>query len=233
MLSLLIALALQDGAFRPDPEMPAYTLPDPLAGVTHAGDGTARPRPELLELFRAHVYGRVPATPFERRVDVVERNAEALGGTATLKRAELTLTRGAESLRIRVSLFTPKRGQPSPVFLLICNRPESNIDPTRATKSAFWPVEEAVARGYGLAAFHVGDVDPDRHDGFKDGAHRLLDVAPRGPDAWGTIAAWAWGASRVLDWLVAHNRIESSDTQTWYDRLVDGWARAVNRIGQV
>ena len=204
---LLLALALQDGAFRPDPEMPAYTLPDPLAGVKDAADWTARRRPELLELFRAHVYGRVPATPFESKVEVVEKKADALDGTATLKRAEILLTRGSESLRLRVSLFTPHRGKPAPVFLLICNRPETNIDPTRATKSPFWPVEEAVARGYGMAAFHVSDVDPDKHDGFKDAAHRLLDVAPRGPDAWGTIAAWAWGASRALDWLATDDDV--------------------------
>jgi hypothetical protein len=68
-------------------------------------------------------------------------------------------------------------------------------------KSEFWPAEAAVARGYGIAAFYNGDVDPDKHDGFKDGAHGLLDAGERPPDAWGTIAAWAWGASRVMDYF--------------------------------
>jgi len=52
-----------------------------------------------------------------------------------------------------------------------------------------------------MAAFLNSDVDPDRHDGFHDGIHGLLDDGPRSADAWGTIAAWAWGASRVLDYL--------------------------------
>ena len=182
---MLLLLALQ--AFPPDPEMPAYTLPE------------LKPRAETLELFRAHVYGRVPSTPYEKAFKVVEKNPNAMGGAATLKRVEVTLTRGPESLTIRVSLFTPNKAKAPATFLLICNRPVDNIDPTREKKSPFWPAEEVVARGYGIAAFHNADVDQDKHDGFRDGAHRLLDVEPRGPDAWGTIAAWAWGASRVLD----------------------------------
>ena len=180
VMLLLLALLAQDRFFPPDPEMPAYTLP------------AFKDRAETLELFRKHVYGRVPSTPYEKAFKVVEKKGP-------LKRVEITLTRGAERLTIQVSLFTPK--PKATTFLLICNRPPENIDPTRETKKPFWPVEEVLARGYGIAAFHVGDVDPDKHDGFKDGAHRLLDVGPRPPDAWGTIAAWAWGASRVLDYL--------------------------------
>jgi hypothetical protein len=207
MLALLLAqLALspaegpaQDRPFPPDPELPAYTLPD--LGLATPADWTSKRRAEILELFRAHVYGRVPATPYEKSFRVVERKPDAMDGTATLKRVEVVLTRGPDSLKIRVSLFTPNARKAAPTFLLICNRGEENIDPTRAKKSPFWPAEEVVGRGYGIAAFHNADVDPDRHDGFKDGAHRLLDVDPRPPDAWGTIAAWAWGASRVLDYL--------------------------------
>ena len=44
-------------------------------------------------------------------------------------------------------------------------------------------------------------MDPDKHDGFKDGIHGLLDGGKRRPDAWGTIAAWAWGASRCMDYF--------------------------------
>lgn len=211
---MLILLLLQ--AFPADPEMPAYTLPE-LKG-----------RAETLELFRAHVYGRVPSTPYEKSFKVVEAKGP-------LKRIEIALKRGPESLTIRVSLFSPK--PKATTFLLICNRPETNIDPTREKKSAFWPVEEVLARGYGIAAFHVGDVDPDKDDGFKDGAHRLLDVEPRGPDAWGTIAAWAWGASRVMDYfetdpdvgqvaVIGHSR--GGKTALWAGAQDERFAMAVS-----
>ena len=53
-----------------------------------------------------------------------------------------------------------------------------------------------------MAVFPNSDVDPDNFDDFKNGIHGLLDKNPRPDDAWGTIAAWAWGASRCMDYLV-------------------------------
>ncbi len=60
-----------------------------------------------------------------------------------------------------------------------------------------------MARGYATAAFQVADVDPDNFDDFQNGVHGIFDDpdAPRPPDAWGTIAAWAWGASRAIDYF--------------------------------
>lgn len=193
--------------FPPDPPMPSFTLPDALRrengeAVTSPTQWKNTRRPEILELFRTHVYGRVPATKYEKSFHVVEEYKNALGGQATLRRVDVKIARGDKDLTIHVNLFIPNQStKPVPAFLLICNRGAENIDPTRQTKSEFWPVEEGIARGYAIAAFLNADVDPDRHDNFKDGIHGLLDVEPRQADSWGTIAAWAWGASRVLDYL--------------------------------
>jgi hypothetical protein len=126
-----------------------------------------------------------------------------MDGAATLKQVDVAIANGPKSLTIHLVLFVPNQApKPVPTFLLLCNRPAAEtIDLTRKVKSEFWPAEEVVARGYGIAAFFLGDVDPDKNDGFKDGAHGLLDVGERKPDAWGTIAAWAWGASRVMDYF--------------------------------
>lgn len=207
MISLLLALLLQGTPYPADPEMPAYTLPDAFTTldgkkITTAEEWTRIRRPEVLELFRKHVYGRVPATPYEKSFKVVKTDPGAMDGAATLKLIEITVTHGAKSLTIHVSLFVPnKPPKPVPTFLLICNRPVDNIDPTRQKKSEFWPAEEVIARGYAIAAFYNADVDPDKDDGFKDGIHGVLDEGGRPPDAWGTIAAWAWGASRVMDYF--------------------------------
>lgn len=202
MILILLATALQGAPYRADPPMPPYALPDVLGGAATADDWTSRRRGEVLELFRTHVYGRVPATAYEKTFKVVRKDPAAMGGAATLKEVDVTIARGGKSLTIRVTLFVPNRGaKPAPAFLLICNRGKENIDPTREQKSDFWPAEAAVERGYAIAAFHNADVDPDKHDGFKNGIHALLDDGPRPPDAWGTIAAWAWGASRVMDYF--------------------------------
>ena len=190
-----------------DPPMPAYVLPNPL----QAADGTEVKteeqwangrRGEILELFRTNVYGRVPATPYEKSFEVVKEDAHAMNGAATLRKVSIRIASGSQSLAINVNLFIPNKiAHPAPAFVLICNRGPENIDASRQAKSDFWPAEEGIARGYAMAAFLNSDVDPDRHDGFRNGIHGLLDDGPRPADAWGTIAAWAWGASRVLDYL--------------------------------
>jgi hypothetical protein len=194
--------------FRPDPpDLPAYTLPDLLTSASGKKVATAEAwkqarRPEILELFRKHVYGRVPATPYEKSFQIVNEDPKAMDGAATLRQVDITIAVGGKSLVIHLVLFVPNQApKPVPAFLLICNREPENIDPTRMKKSGFWPAEEGIARGYAMAAFFNGDVDPDKADGFKDGIHGLLDGPSRPPDAWGTLAAWAWGASRCLDYL--------------------------------
>jgi len=195
--------------FPPDaPNLPAYTLPNVLTAsdgrtIATAEDWRKVRRPEVLELFRKYVYGRVPETPCQTTFKVVSEDAKAMDGAATLKQVDVAIANGPKSLTIHLVLFVPNQApKPVPTFLLLCNRPAAEtIDLTRKVKSEFWPAEEVVARGYGIAAFFLGDVDPDKNDGFKDGAHGLLDVGERKPDAWGTIAAWAWGASRVMDYF--------------------------------
>jgi dienelactone hydrolase len=190
-----------------------YTLPDPLvdqAGrkIATAAEWEKTRRPEVLELFREHVYGRVPTTPYRQTFTVVNENPRAMDGAATLKQIAIKIEATGEkadrgkSVTINLSLFIPNASrQPAPAFLLICNRPVDNIDPTRAKKSAFWPAEEGIARGYAMAAFFNGDVAPDKKDAQDSGAQKLLNRGAPAPDAWGTLAAWAWGASRCLDYL--------------------------------
>ncbi|MCX6222888.1 MAG: prolyl oligopeptidase family serine peptidase [Bacteroidia bacterium] len=198
---------LQPGINYYEEKVPAYTLPDVLTSdngrkIETQKQWTKIRRPEVLELFRKNVYGRVPKTPYSKSYKVVNENPNAMNGDATLKQIEITITAEAKSLVIHLTLFVPNRvKKPVPAFLLINNRGTANTDPTRKVKSEFWPAEELIARGYAISAFYNADVDPDKFDDFKDGIHGLLDKDKRSEDSWGTIAAWAWGASRCLDYL--------------------------------
>jgi len=188
-------------------KVPGYTLPDPLVTNNGRKVKTGRMwkdvrRPEILELFRENVYGRVPDTPYELAFKVVNEDNRAMSGDATLKEVDITITSGGESLTVRLTLFVPnKTPKPVPAFLLINNRAVSNTDPTRKVKSEFWPAEEVIERGYAIAAFSNADIDPDNFDDFRNGIHGILDRGGRQGDSWGTLAAWAWGASRCLDYL--------------------------------
>lgn len=194
-------------------------LPDPLVlesgqPVKTAKEWEAQRRPELLELFRNHVYGRAPVErPDDLSFKIIEEDKNAMDGTATLKRIDISFSGPGGKGQIEAVLFIPNnRASPAPGFLLICHRGKDNLDPTREKKSSFWPAEELIARGYAAMAFHVSDVDADdpKDINFESGVHGIFDEPERAPDAWATIAAWSWGASRVMDYLETSKEIDST-----------------------
>ena len=188
-------------------KVPSYELPPLLKDddgqpITTIAQWTAR-RAKLLDLFRNELYGYSPEHPKDEWFDVAKIDRKAMDGAATLKLVNIHLGAQPEAPVIHLNLFIPNnRTKPAPAFLLICNRGRENIDPTRKIKSDFWPAEQIVARGYAAASFFNGDVAPDKYDGFTTGIHAYLqNPAARKFNSWGTIAAWAWGGSRVMDYF--------------------------------
>jgi pimeloyl-ACP methyl ester carboxylesterase len=194
--------------------VPTYKLPEVLLSqnkkkIKNASLWKTTRRDEILELFRENVYGKVPSTPYSKNFELINEDKNAMGGNATLKQVEITIASEGRSLIIHLTMFIPNNiPRPVPVYLLINNRDPENTDPSRKVKSEFWPAEEVVARGYGIAVFYNADVDPDNFDNFKNGIHGLLDRGERRPDSWGTIAAWAWGASRCMDYFETDNDVD-------------------------
>jgi hypothetical protein len=188
-------------------KVPSYELPplmkdDDGQPITTTAQWAAK-RAKLLDLFRNELYGYSPERPKDEWFEIAKIDRQAMGGAATLKLANIHLGAQPEAPVIHLNLFIPtNRTKPAPAFLLICNRDRENIDPTRKIKSDFWPAEQIVARGYAAASFFNGDVAPDKYDGFTTGIHAYLqNPAARKFNSWGTIAAWAWGGSRVMDYF--------------------------------
>ncbi len=63
---------------------------------------------------------------------------------------------------------------------------------------------EIISRGWGYAMVGYNDIQPDRAGTFTQGVVGLT-LAPGqeqpGADEWGTISAWSWGVSRIIDYL--------------------------------
>ncbi|MBI5694064.1 MAG: acetylxylan esterase [Verrucomicrobia bacterium] len=181
---------------------PLFTATDGRPVAT-AAEWDARRRPELLALFREHVYGVAPPRPPDLTFRTLSNDPAALGGRATLKRVAIEFRLGNETFSFPLTLFVPKqRRGPAPVFLLLNHRSPANTDPTRQIKSEFWPVEYAVSRGYAMAAINVADeVDPDHNratTGVRVFYHRHPEAAKF---TWATISAWAWAGSRAVDYF--------------------------------
>ncbi len=188
-------------------------------------------RPEIVALFESEVYGRAPAPPSGMRFEVTSVEQGALNGKATRKEVSIYLTDADRPhLDVLLYVPNDSRA-PVPAFLglnffgnqsiypdagitisdeWMMDAPEMGIEENRATarsrgaRTNRWPVEAIIDRGYALATMYYGDIDPDFDDGFQNGVHPLFYESGQtqpGPDEWGSIAAWAWGLSRALDYL--------------------------------
>ncbi len=198
-------------------KVPSYVLPDPLV----ANEGTAIVsdkqwstirRPELMELFREHVYGRRPTTSYAIEFVQEAERTDSLEGTAIGRSMKAVLTIDERSFTFPFTIFVPKKSTGKvPAVVLINNREFASLDKASGEHDAFWPVRTLVNRGYATATFFTSDVDPDRADGYSTGVRSFFAYgqAPE-DDAWRSLSAWGWAASRVLDYLQTVDAIDAT-----------------------
>ena len=206
-------------------EVPAYELPALLRlengkTVTDIRTWENKRRPELLALFEDQMYGKAPAAPATLHFKPLSEDREAFGGLATRKEVKVCFD-AAETEYLTLLLYVPNdRKEPAPCFLGInfFGNHTTSVDPgislpdttryradftldARGSQAHRWPLETILESGFAIATFCCEDVDPDVDDGFRNGVHGLLGPAQRTGGDWGTLAAWAWGLSRALDYL--------------------------------
>lgn len=201
-------------------KVPAYTLPDVMAGVKTRADWKAR-RAEILKLLSKEMYGRMPASTGRVSFRELARRDDALGGKAVRKEIAICF-QTVTCMELLVYLPRGAKG-PVPVFLGlnyggnqgVTAEPDIRMTsrwlrvepPKRGGEASRWPVELAISRGYGIATAYYGDIDPDFDDGFRNGVNAAFG---RDSDTdWGSVAAWAWGLSRAMDYLESDREADS------------------------
>ena len=218
------------------PEMPNPLVMFDGKPVTTQKQWFNKRRPELKALFQYYMYGYLPAAPAKVGAKLEREDRQAFGGKATLK--EVTLTVGPPAApKIHLLLVIPnKRKTPAPVFVgmnfsgnhTVVADPKVTL-PTvwmypgrkgvvknRATEDGrgsqvkVWALEQSIERGYAVATFYSGDVDPDRKD-VREGIQRYLYPKNHksSPHDAGTIAVWAWGIQRAVDYLVTDKDLDA------------------------
>ena len=196
-------------------KVPVYTLPKVLETV----DGNIiknklswekKRRPEILRLFENNIYGQIPKAYDSINFTVTNEVADAMNGKSYLKEVTITVWKTNESANINLTIFIPNNIQkPVPAFLLINNRDKYNTDPTRFIKSEFWPAEMVIDSGYAIAAFHVSDAAPDDKDTYQNGILRLYPGQLSADNGMKAIGAWAWAASRAMDYFEKDKDIDA------------------------
>jgi hypothetical protein len=220
-------------------KVPPYTLPDPLLlanGQRVADAATWRNvrRAEILGLFEKAMYGKAPGRP-EAMTFQLRSSADALDGKALRKEVRVRFTQDPAGPKMDLLLYLPKPryspkplGKPAPVFLGLNFEGNHSVseDPgitipaqlgagpeiPRGRVRSRWPVEMILARGYGLATAWYFDIEPDRPDGWRQGIRGALlppGQSEPAPEAWGAVAAWAWGLSRAMDYLQTDRDVDA------------------------
>jgi len=196
-------------------KVPAYTLPDVLKTskntvVSNKTTWEKLRRPEVLILFENNIYGQTPKTYNSIKHTITHENAAAMNGKAHLKQVLIEVTNNNKAVKINLVLFIPNNvRKPVPAFLLINNRSKEIMDPTRAFKSEFWPAEMLIDSGYAIAAFHYSDLAPDQKDSFANGVLQLYPEQLNADNGMRAVGAWAWGASRVMDYFEKDKDIDA------------------------
>jgi len=195
-------------------------------------------RPELKALFEHYMYGQIPPRPPHMRFSTAGNYKDFLGGQATLRLITIETGSEARAPKIDLMLIVPNnRKRPAPVFLAMdfcgnqaltedsriplprswmagtCPGCSNNIatDSSRGAQSTNWPLKEIINRGYALATFYSGDVDSDRPDA-STGLYAWLAALNKqvaSPTNRGTLAAWAWGFHRCVDYLVNDGDVDA------------------------
>jgi (4-O-methyl)-D-glucuronate---lignin esterase len=215
-----------------------YTLPNPLVlpdgkPVRNRKTWFKVQRPRILHLFEEDQFGRAPGRPPGMSFHVFEKAAPAFDGKAVRRQVTIYFSRDHKGPKMNLLIYLPAAAhKPVPLLLYISFVPNSNTvgDPgvkqgemwgfkshkrMLAPKSLHFgtiPVTRILNDGFGFATFYYGDVDPDFQGGLPHGV-RALYLKPGqtmpAPDQWGSIAAWAWGMSRAMDYLETDKGVDS------------------------
>jgi hypothetical protein len=208
---------------------PDLKLPDPL--ITISGQKVTTPemwwkirRPELVELFDREIYGRVPQNTPKVKWEVVSTTNETIGTVAAITKKLVghvdDSSYPAIKVDIQLSVTTPAKATGTvPVMMEFGISPEvleaMKKRLTPAQLAAFqgngptWQ-QQVLSKGWGAATLIPTSVQADNGAGLTEGIIGLVNKGqPRKLDDWGALRAWAWGASRALDYFETDKSVDA------------------------
>lgn len=167
-------------------------------------------RPEIMMLLEDFVYG---ARPYERpdKQEFLVKRCEKnwLGTQVTYKELEIKVN----DVAFPVHLYLPEQGRPAPAFVYpLLESQMKKWDGENQIDYDFLPVTNIISRGYAVAVMPVFYVSPDwQHKSeFKQGVFKAMqpNSGHRTHRSWATISGWAFGFSRIMDYLETDPEID-------------------------
>jgi len=203
------------------------SLPDPLIlsngkEVKSAKVWWKKRRPEIVELWDREVYGRVPANIPAVKWEILSITNDSVAKIPVITKRLVghvdNSSFPAIKVEIDLTLVTPaKTAAPVPVIMEFgfIFRPRqtttAQTTPPRPQSPAVptWQ-QQVLEAGWGFAILVPGSIQADNGAGLRSGIIGLVNKGePRKPDDWGSLRAWAWGASRALDYFETDKAVDA------------------------
>ncbi|HKF46830.1 MAG TPA: hypothetical protein VKB38_05685 [Terracidiphilus sp.] len=201
-------------------------LPDPLTlnngkRVTTAKQWWGQRRPQIVELYDENVLGRTPTHLPKVNWEVVSTTREKNGefDVVTKKLVGHVENSAAPEIKVDIDLelSTPADAKgPVPVIVELGFSKEF-MEQMRKRFPQFaqqqqgptWQ-QQVLAKGWGYAEYVPASVQPDNAAGLTQGIIGLVNKGqPRSLDDWGVLKAWAWGASKCLDYFETDKAVDA------------------------
>jgi hypothetical protein len=221
---------------------PYPNLPNPLIlnngkKVKTAKVWWTKRRPEIVEFFDREIYGRVPANTPKVNWEVISAKKEMNGNVPVITKKLVGHVDDSSypliTVDIQLTLSTPANAAgPVPVIMEFGISPEvlaammkrlqaagGTPPPAPANSGPPWQ-QQVLAKGWGYASLIPTSVQADNGAGLTEGIIGLMNKGqPRKLDDWGALRAWAWGASRALDYFETDKTVDAKQVS------IDGHSR--------
>ena len=209
----------------PFPNLPEVLTLKNGRKVTSASAWWNQRRPEIVEDFEREVIGRVPKSVPKVTWSVTQTMTAEVAGRPVVGRRLVghadNSHHPAISVDISLVLVTPSDAKrPVPVMIMFRGGGLPG-EPPPAGRAGFTPpppapgsdppaTEQLIANGWGYAFLNPSSVQADNGAGLTKGIIGLVNKGqPRTPEDWGSLRAWAWGASRALDYLETDKAVDA------------------------
>ena len=207
----------------PFPGLPAVLVLRNGVKVTSPGMWWKQRRPEIVEDFEREVVGRIPRNA-PKVTWIVTKTVEATVGSTPVIGKQLqghvdNSLYPSLNVDIQMILVTPAHATgPVPVMMMFGGRGLPGLGQGPPGLGTFTPppasdppaTEQLIADGWGYVSINPGSIQADNGAGLTKGVVGLVNMGqPRKPDDWGALRAWAWGASRGLDYLETDKAVDA------------------------
>lgn len=202
----------------PFPNLPELLVCSDGTVVKTKEDWISKRRPEIVTLFEREVVGRIPTEVPRVTWTVLEEKEITAGEIPVIERTLEGIVENSRCPEITVKIVmrvgVPKNAE-KPVPLLIMFSGFGFGGRGGQAPPAFRPQgptrEQIVTKaGWGYAFLNPNSIQPDNGAGLTRGIIGLTNRGqPRKPEDWGSLRAWAWGASRALDYLETVAAVDS------------------------